>query len=755
MITEKINKIIDRRIGRNEYEGKGHLDYVKRQKAFFLQLKEKLESYQVFRYAVLKQIDEHSGEYYALSVEDPSFGEKVRMADPERLLSGLNAAIVECDRLIRRFSRDTVNISVIGLARQGKSTLLQSITQLPDEIIPAAPGGDCTGAKSVIANAKGGETYADVTFYSEKELLEQLQKYLDKLETGITLGSLGDFRRIDLASIKTETTTKNSLLFHFRKYAEHFDDYKDLLGRVITVRDEARIRDYVAQYGVDGKPTYLYLAVKEVRIYTEFRYPDAGKITLVDTIGIGDTSLGIEDKMIATLVNDSDAAILIRRPEALGDAIREWDNSLYDLIRQNMQGQSLDKWLFYVINKYKGNEQTADGMYGQLQKLVTAGSLQVARLLQVNCADPEAVEKDLVLVILDNLTENLECIDMGMLNRANESFAGLYLDLYDLSGRIRAVLNNSFKKSMNMGGLFDRLFRNLPLFSRLRDLEKSYQDRKDEKCSAIEADVLKVLRNMVQLCPDREAVLSKLRGGTIDSQPNVVYNHYADHLRADIADRFEIVTNKTLEELQERVKTDIIDILYSEDGGSLGRISLSASVDTENKTEWLKALISEKLCDYPSVRNAFEYVLDYRLNIEGLVEYKVNCSLEYLDPISKKFCSIDPRGLSDEENADLIEQSFLNAINMVADDMIKSVSDMLIIPNNSFFARIRKFREKIVFSDEGNDELKEFYRDNCVAVWKDEFNRQISTQAALGRWTDFDSEIASLCEKEKFSIKIA
>lgn len=184
-------------------------------------------------------------------------------------------------------------------------------------------------------------------------------------------------------------------------------------------------------------------------------------------------------------------------------------------------------------------------------------------------------------------------------------------------------------------------------------------------------------------------------------------------------------------------------------------ISLARQINPEDRNEWLKEFISEKLENYPAVKNAFEYVLDYRLNIEGLVEYKVNASLEYLDPISKNFCRIDPRGLSDAESADLIEQSFLNAVNMVADDMVQSIEEMLTIPNNSFFARIRKFREKIAYSDEGNKELKEFYRDNCVAVWKEEFSKQVKTQAALGAWTDFDSEIASMCEREKFNVKIA
>lgn len=755
MLTEKIDQIIDKRIGRGEYEGAGHLDYVKRQRDFFQQLQSRLKDFQTFRLNVLKQIESHSGEYYVMSTDDPAFEEKVIATDPSRLLTKLGMALIECDRLIRRFSRDTVNISVVGLARQGKSTLLQSITKLPDEIIPAAAGGDCTGAKSVICNAKGSKTYAEVTFYSEKELIDQLQKYLDVLDTGIVLGSLLSLQQIDLASVNQETTEKSSLLIHFKKYIGHFKEYKDYLGETITVDDASRIRDYVAQYGVDGHPTYFYLAVKEVRIFTEFRYKDAGKITLVDTIGIGDTSLGIKDKLIATLVDDSDAAVLVRRPSSDGDGVRNWDNNLYDLIKGNMRGLGLEKWLFYVLNVYEKNAMAADAMFKQLSQQIDAGSLKVASLSRINCADAEDVEKNLVIPILDNLATNLETIDSGLLARANDVFGDLYFDLYDLSGKVRAVLNNSFKKNMNIGGLFDRLFGDLPLFSSLRDLNTEYGKHKDEKCMEIETNILNILGRISQDCPDKKEILDKLRGGTINAQPDVVYSHYADHLRSKISDQFEIVTNQTLVALQEKVKSDIIDILYSPDGGALCNIPLARQINPEDRNEWLKEFISEKLENYPAVKNAFEYVLDYRLNIEGLVEYKVNASLEYLDPISKKFCRIDPRGLSDKESADLIEQSFLNAVNMVADDMLRSIAEMLTIPNNSFFARIRKFREKIAYSDEGNKELKELYRDNCVAVWKEEFSKQVKTQTALGAWTDFNSEIASMCEREKFNVKIA
>lgn len=61
------------------------------------------------------------------------------------------AKLREASRNIEeRFSRKTINIAVIGGARQGKSKLLQTISGLSNEVIPAFDTSDCTGATSMI-----------------------------------------------------------------------------------------------------------------------------------------------------------------------------------------------------------------------------------------------------------------------------------------------------------------------------------------------------------------------------------------------------------------------------------------------------------------------------------------------------------------------------------------------------------------------------------------------------------------------------
>ena len=82
---------------------------------------------------------------------------------------------------IERFSRHEINIAVVGSARQGKSQLLQSISNLDNSVIPAFANNDCTGASSVIKNVPGTTLKADISFRDEFEMAEAVQAYLDNI----------------------------------------------------------------------------------------------------------------------------------------------------------------------------------------------------------------------------------------------------------------------------------------------------------------------------------------------------------------------------------------------------------------------------------------------------------------------------------------------------------------------------------------------------------------------------------------------
>lgn len=756
-ITYEIQQIIDRRTGKGDYEGKGHIAIIDQRKTFFQKLEQTLKDYQTFHSNVLHQITEKSGEYYIMSIEDPTFAERVRKASPDQAISQVEACLKECERLEKRFDRKSINISVIGRARQGKSLLLQSISGLKDEIIPAANGGDCTGTKSVICNAKG-PVRAEIEFYTERELVDQAQKYLDSIGMNKIIGSISDIKNLESAiesfDIKKLTSKQGSRFGHLRKYVLHYNEYCNYIGTTQRVDDENDIRSYVAQYDTDSRPTYKYLGVKEARIYTEFTYPDAGKIVLIDTIGLGDTSLGIREKMLDTLKNDSDAAILVRLPAATGDDVREEDDELYDLICGQMGKAVLDKWLFFALNigDILQNHNAGQAMENKLREK----ALHFAFIRKVDCGDKNDVESNLLIPILQYLSKNLIEVDNNLLINANMLFTQAYNEFFALCDKMRSVINSTFKANNSMGEIFDNeyeKFLKLSLPPQLNLLNEKYKE-KTEGCKIIRDEIHKILKTLIDFCPTKEAIQERLYSGGIDAHPDNVLNYYADSMRASICDKFEEINSSIIVELQEGIKQEILKVLYSENGGKMGMIPMSGAINDENILEWGKNFIDEKLEDYPILKDALSNVLNYRLNIEGLLEYRVNCSLECMDPASSTFKRPNFQGQTPESCSIIIEQTLMNFVPTIANTLDSSISDLLLIPYHSFYARIRKLRECLIFSEEGRRELRKFYREYSAVIWKDKFQAAISKETVMSEWDNYNTLMTEKRNKNLFIIKI-
>lgn len=758
-ITDKINEIIDQRIGRNAYEGKGHLEVIRQKRVFFTDLTHLLDDFSALRETILSQIREQKGEYYVMSIEDPTFMDKVALADPSATILQLQKCLAECGRLENRFNRETINISVVGRAGQGKSRLLQSISGVENDIIPADTGGDCTGAKSTIANAKG-KTYAHIRFYTEQEIVTQVNAYLEKLDAvHLTVGSAARIPSIPVDSINVATTTQESLLSQLRKYVEHYDKYSANLGNEIDVSDKSKIRYYVAQYDT-GKPDkhfYAYLGVKEVTIYTQFPTEDAGKIMLVDTIGLGDTSLNLEEKMLDTLVNDSDAAIVVRKPDAQRDGIRNEDDQLYDMLAKALGNSGLEYWLFYVINACKelNNVKTGELLLEAFQKKQASGAQKFADLMMANCANESDVRDKFLLPLLNFLTENLQNVDNNLMKAANDQFTDCFQKYFDLCAKVNNVLSGGFRKSLQTGGLFDELYEdNLGLTRELKSLMDKYADQ-TAKCEAISDNVKSIIRNIASHCPTQDEIRHRLTsGGEKGHAPNV-YLYYADNLRAVIRDEFEEINRSTIVNLQDDFKKEVCDVLGDDKGGRMKRIPIQGELPG-NPISWMEALMEEKMSGYPLIVEAIKDITEYRLNIEGLLEFKVDNALACLDyyPQNTKFVMPDFNGLSDDDIVFDIEQTLQNAIPIVADDLLDGIQELLIIPYHSFRARIRKLNDRLVFKKEGQRELKNFYRENAPAIWPEEFKNVASKEMALGQLNDCCDALNSKRAKELFIIKI-
>ncbi len=247
------------------------------------------------------------------------------------------------ERLKERFSRPTLNIGVVGRARQGKSRLLQSLTGLSRQEIPDGSQGHCTGVRSTIYHQPDVTTHGKVSFHTEQSFLKQvIAPYYAQLKLGSTPGTIQEFARTFLGTSLPENIAalagSQAMFDHLRRYHECLSKYGALIGTPDLTIEQSQIREYVAQDNLDGERIYFnYLAVKEVKIICQFPNQDIGQVALVDMPGLGDTGTGDEQRLIRTLGQGVDIILLVRMPKPKGD---HWDKQL-DLYLYDTAGNAI------------------------------------------------------------------------------------------------------------------------------------------------------------------------------------------------------------------------------------------------------------------------------------------------------------------------------------------------------------------------------------------------------------------------------
>ena len=159
-ISEKIQQIINQRAE--------HLPKIRAMKAHLQKMLEKLEKLDNLVAVVNGEIAQQQGDYYAMIAENPKMEIAFRKVNTHNVRLLITEQLKRLEILEKRFGRDTVCIAMIGYERQGKSTFLQAISGLENEVIPAYSGTSCTGAVSVIHNTDG-EFRTEIDMYSVEE----------------------------------------------------------------------------------------------------------------------------------------------------------------------------------------------------------------------------------------------------------------------------------------------------------------------------------------------------------------------------------------------------------------------------------------------------------------------------------------------------------------------------------------------------------------------------------------------------------
>jgi len=294
--------------------------------------------------------------------------------------------LIEC---LKRVKREYLNVGCVGPWRQGKSTVIAELSNLDDYVIPRSKFEACTGTTINVFNgeeeiwngegfvAKGGNK-AVIYFYSFKEICGLINEYLNLLgfrpmpvtqNADVLKKQCKEYfnRYINQAVDNGKTEIKKMLMSYFGNVDEYVTYLRTEDGEYKTIENlndlESRkeLRPFVSYYEHPDRyyeenkidiPQRIYrvLAVKNVNVYTNFEIcgESVGKIQFLDTPGIGESKIGVNETLAKSLRQELDIAICLKKIRS--GVVNNDAFEFHKLLRPNVSGRNPEAWIFYLFN---------------------------------------------------------------------------------------------------------------------------------------------------------------------------------------------------------------------------------------------------------------------------------------------------------------------------------------------------------------------------------------------------------------------
>ncbi|MCD7957498.1 MAG: hypothetical protein LUG93_17495 [Lachnospiraceae bacterium] len=736
-IAECVDRIISKR--------KGRLPLLEEKQRMLMDIQEALSTFETQRAEMfLPDGSVAEGRYKAILTKYPEIAMQLSQISVEECRRRINTALQECDIAIRRFSRDHINIAVIGAARIGKSELLKAISNLSNYVIPAFNEEDCTGAVSVISNKPGASLKAVISFKTEKEMVAIVQEYLDKIISDkskrIVIHTLCDIRDIKLSEVKARTTSgmaDNNLMKYLRKYVEHYKEWANLVEKgSITLTEEKDIQTYVAQNNgetkdsPDRKDFYKYLAVASCNITCQYDYQEAGKINLVDTVGFEDNAIGIEDEMLNVVNNQSDAVIFMLYPlNGAGGGVPSKITDIYSKIENSCRGKNLNKWLFWLINHAPDHPYNADNLKFANTALATLKENDwhgdLIKIIDVH--NQKEVREDFLIPLLNILIRSLDETDALFLQSFQDSLRDVkmeYNQICDIAGK---ALGNSGMLTENAQVRITESNEKLyyTISASLKRLCSGRLAVRDLDCQELQDEIDYLFEKIDdgELLPPREEIERML---VEEGKQNLeVYLHCCNTLRNKIVSSFSQL-NVVIQDIVDDAKDQITDVLLHD-----GRLEciLEPSQDGK-KYAWLDEFSRQKLNEkeYPHLYEAFQNLYQFDFSVNGFLTYEVRACLDALDPDIggvPGFTSAEPYKVAQHIYLALDQKLRNNFVTLLTDRL----EDLVVKPNRAIFAAVTDFRDSVIYADNTKMEWFRLFLNHSREMWSDIYRQSAGNNA--------------------------
>jgi hypothetical protein len=699
-------------------------------------------------------------------LDDPSITGKLQEINFSGIYVSIASELEALTKLKNRFSRDTLNIGVVGRARQGKSRLLQSLTGLTRAEIPDGDRQHCTGVRSTIHHNPSVETYGEVWFHTERSFLDEvIAPYYEKLHLGSKPLTVRDFATRPLPILSPDIPSyaePKAMYEHLKRYHEQFDRYGHLLRESSPLRIQRhQIREYVAQDTIDGQRDFFnYLAVKEVKITCDFPKSDVGKIALVDMPGLGDTGIGDEERLIKALGKDIDFVLFVRMPKSSGDYWADVDVRLYDVARSALVELPIDLWSFVVLNQTSAGSSNGDNTNNcqDLLDTIDEKHIKVNSCLVANCASVPDTEK-----VLDSILGYL----IGSLTDLDRQYASACQDrLLEIREAVNAELNKA--RAIFELGSDDDYLETEELFSDSfgdndngwwRDVALALQELRGQLWDYRQVpndDLHDGVLQAIELCEEDKGILSAEDAlQQIGDRIKIIgafraYPDYQDELRVLISHRF-LSLDQNLKDTVESVKERTAKILKEE--GNLSVLSQNEGSDFFIK---LSQMIPDR---YARLKGGFEIIADFQLSYRGLILPRIRQHLDGLTNISAVIGH--PSGIVEPSDQTLLiskettAEQILTALEIDYDKAIYTIKpaleELLCEPNEAAYAMVEEFIDNIIRQKDIQKEWKNFLRIHRGQIWTESFGQKERDRELRKDWLEMLDRITQVNQTSYFT----
>jgi hypothetical protein len=656
---------------------------------------------------------------------DDSITAQLEVLDLAKLKSAIDPEIIALNKLKSRFARKTLNLGVFGIARQGKSRLLQSITGLNNTQIPASDGGHCTGVRSTIIHQPEVKPYAKVYFHSEQSFLDEVIKpyYLDpSLELGRPPFSLSEWASHTLPDLVEDKSASAKANYEkLKKYHQHFSEYSHLLKETapITIEEE-QIEEYVAQYkGQDQSHAYYnFMAVKEVAIYCSFPNENIGKLAVIDLPGLGDTGIGHEEQILQALENDTDFILFVRKPNPQGDIWNaQSDIPLYEKAQIAFNEIPLKRSSFMVFNRIDGSNSNERNCERMAEEMGTH-HIEVEEYLIVNATNPQEVQARLINRVLSYLSQNIETLDRQYASKCQDRLKQLQSQIEAelvKAQRIFGQTNYSgdTQEVAHFEGLFQEKWKELTsaldwFVKDWNPQEPEYEQQADHFRQGFQ-DVIDSCQNDLGIPTVKEI---EERSASVGGYP-IAYSQYLNEIRSHLSRKF-LSLDDSLSFTLTSVKSQVADILIEK--AKLGFISSKEGADFLE--DFYSYLPDQILPGKDSqIKYGVQILLNFTLSYRGMVMPRIRRCFDDLTPNFTQYQCPQPA----------TAENIQSRLEMLADTAVyeceEILEEILQEPATAGFAMAEEFVDRVCYSSNAASEWRILMLQERGQIWPSYFNK--------------------------------